>query len=138
MTEPKTDTDSKQHFWVACVGLIIDRGSRKEEQKFNVIVRTGNSFLNEENIGYMQQSAQLRYHTLNPKAEEAGLRVVDAVINSVSYIGLMTDKEFLIDRIPEPTDEPAGTASVEPNKGSDTGHQADDGTSDAGSPIVSE
>lgn len=88
----------KSHYWIGAAMVVYRVGGLEKTRCFNVLVRTNNTFLNEKNLGFIQQAAQVRFNREMPPEISKKAKIIDVVTMSTSYIGLMSDEEFHMKR----------------------------------------
>ena len=82
----------KKHYFLLA-GLVVYQRDKLERQKpLNVLIPSDTATVNRSQLGRAQQQAQVRFFTEFDR--ECKSEVVDVFVQSVSYLGEMTEKEF--------------------------------------------
>lgn len=82
----------KKHYFLMAAVVIYHRESWERQKTLNVLLTSDTQTINRSQLGRAQQQAQVRFFTEFDKERKAD--VVDVFMQSVSYLGEMTDKEF--------------------------------------------
>ena len=99
----------RKHHWLAAVKVTFTRGNEEEAQtahtfEHNIAITNDKAFVPANKIGQAQQGVTLE---LFQQCPDPTLRIINAHVQSISYLGCMTQDEFYT---PPPVDEtaPAG------------------------------
>lgn len=102
----------KKHYFLMAAVVIYQRESLERQKPLNVLLTSNTQTINRSQLGRAQQQAQVRFFTEFDKERKAN--VVDVFMQSVSYLGEMTDKEFHAEFYVDPN---APTVEPEPETG---------------------
>ena len=82
----------KKHYFLMAAVVVYQRESLERQKPLNVLMTSDTQTINRSQLGRAQQQAQVRFFTEFDKERKAN--VVDVFMQSVSYLGEMTEKEF--------------------------------------------
>ena len=86
----------KKHYYLVHGSIVFTDKENKNPVKLdlNAILPTDTQNIDTKALGKAQQNLQLTFHK---KMEDPKLKVVDVILNSLSYLGCMTHEEFYAD-----------------------------------------
>ena len=104
----------KKHYFLLATLVVYQRDKLERQKPLNILISSDTATVNRGQLGLAQRQAQVRFFTEFDRERKS--EVVDVFVQSVSYLGEMTDKEFhgefYIDpNAPEPV-EPAPETGV--------------------------
>ena len=113
----------KKHYFLLAALVVYQRDKLERQKPLNVLIPSDTATVNRGQLGRAQQQAQVRFFTEFDRERKS--EVVDVFVQSVSYLGEMTEKEFhaefYIDlNAPDPV-EPAPEAGVPVEEQVETG-----------------
>jgi hypothetical protein len=82
----------KKHYFLMAAVVVYQRESLERQKPLNVLMTSDTQTINRSQLGRAQQQAQVRFFTEFDKERKAN--VVDVFMQSVSYLGEMTEEEF--------------------------------------------
>ena len=112
----------KKHYFLMAAVVVYQRESLERQKPLNVLMTSDTQTINRSQLGRAQQQAQVRFFTEFDKERKGN--VVDVFMQSVSYLGEMTEKGFHAEFYVDP-DAPAEPAP-------ETGEPVEDAPTDAG------
>lgn len=101
----------KKHYFLLAALVVYQRDKLERQKPLNVLIPSDTATVNRSQLGRAQQQAQVRFFTEFDRERKS--EVVDVFVQSVSYLGEMTEKEFHAEfyvdpNAPEPAPEPEG------------------------------
>lgn len=100
----------KKHYFLLAALVVYQRDKLERQKPLNVLITSDTATVNRSQLGRAQQQAQVRFFTEFDTERKS--QVTDVFVQSVSYLGEMTEQEF------------HGEFYVDPNA-SETGEFAD-------------
>lgn len=82
----------KKHYFLLAALVVYQRDKLERQKPLNVLIPSDTATVNRSQLGRAQQQAQVRFFTEFDRERKS--EVVDVFIQSVSYLGEMTEKEF--------------------------------------------
>lgn len=82
----------KKHYFLLAALVVYQRDKLERQKPLNVLIPSDTATVNRGQLGRAQQQAQVRFFTEFDRERKS--EVVDVFVQSVSYLGEMTDKEF--------------------------------------------
>ena len=82
----------KKHYFLLAALVVYQRDKLERQKPLNVLIPSDTATVNRSQLGRAQQQAQVRFFTEFDRERKS--EVVDVFVQSVSYLGEMTDKEF--------------------------------------------
>ena len=82
----------KKHYFLLATLVVYQRDKLERQKPLNVLIPSDTASVNRSQLGRAQQQAQVRFFTEFDRERKS--EVVDVFVQSVSYLGEMTDKEF--------------------------------------------
>ena len=91
----------KKHYFLLAALVVYQRDKLERQKPLNVLIPSDTATVNRSQLGRAQQQAQVRFFTEFDRERKS--EVVDVFVQSVSYLGEMTEKEFRLwaDCVPE-------------------------------------
>lgn len=108
----------KKHYFLLAALVVYQRDKLERQKPLNVLIASDTATVNRSQLGRAQQQAQVRFFT--EFDHERKSEVVDVFVQSVSYLGEMTEKEFHVEFYTDPN----APEAVEP--ASETGEPVED------------
>lgn len=103
----------KKHYFLLAALVVYQRDKLERQKPLNVLIPSDTATVNRSQLGRAQQQAQVRFFTEFDRERKS--EVVDVFVQSVSYLGEMTEKEFHAEFYVDP-DAPVA-AEPEPETG---------------------
>ena len=82
----------KKHYFLLAALVVYQRDKLERQKPLNVLIPSDTATVNRSQLGRAQQQAQVRFFTEFDRERKS--EVVDVFVQSVSYLGEMTEKEF--------------------------------------------
>lgn len=82
----------KKHYFLLAALVVYQRDKLERQKPLNVLIPSDSATVNRSQLGRAQQQAQVRFFTEFDRERKS--EVVDVFVQSVSYLGEMTEKEF--------------------------------------------
>ena len=82
----------KKHYFLLAALVVYQRDKLERQKPLNVLISSNTATVNRSLLGRAQQQAQVRFFTEFDREQKS--EVVDVFVQSVSYLGEMTEKEF--------------------------------------------
>lgn len=82
----------KKHYFLLAALVVYQRDKLERQKPLNILITSETQTVNRSQLGRAQQQAQVRFFTEFDR--ERKTEVVDVFVQSVSYLGEMTEKEF--------------------------------------------
>ena len=82
----------KKHYFLLAALVVYQRDKLERQKPLNVLIPSDTQTVNRSQLGRAQQQAQVRFFTEFDRERKS--EVVDVFVQSVSYLGEMTEKEF--------------------------------------------
>lgn len=82
----------KKHYFLLATLVVYQRDKLERQKPLNVLIPSDTATVNRSQLGRAQQQAQVRFFTEFDRERKS--EVVDVFVQSVSYLGEMTEKEF--------------------------------------------
>ena len=108
----------KKHYFLLAALVVYQRDKLERQKPLNVLIPSDTATVNRSQLGRAQQQAQVRFFTEFDRERKS--EVVDVFVQSVSYLGEMTEKEFHAEFYIDPN----APGAVEP--ASETGEPVED------------
>ncbi len=102
----------KKHYFLMAAVVVYQRENLERHKMLNLLMTSDTQTINRSQLGRAQQQAQVRFFTEFDKERKSN--VVDVFMQSVSYLGEMTEKEFHAEFYIDPN---ASAAEPEPETG---------------------
>ena len=101
----------KKHYFLLAALVVYQRDKLERQKPLNILITSETQTVNRSQLGRAQQQAQVRFFTEFDRERKS--EVVDVFVQSVSYLGEMTEQEFHAEfyvdpNAPEPAPEPEG------------------------------
>lgn len=85
--------DNPQHHWLVAGQIVVKyKDGEQKETNMNALILTQRKAFTKQDIGKAQQALQLRFYKEVP--QDPDTEVIDVFMVSVSYLGLMSQKDF--------------------------------------------
>lgn len=82
----------KKHYFLLAALVVYQRDKLERQKPLNVLIPSDTATVNRSQLGRAQQQAQVRFFTEFDRERKS--EVVDVFVQSVSYLGEMTEQEF--------------------------------------------
>ena len=82
----------KKHYFLLAALVVYQRDKLERQKPLNVLITSDTATVNRSQLGRAQQQAQVRFFTEFDRERKS--EVVDVFIQSVSYLGEMSEQEF--------------------------------------------
>lgn len=82
----------KKHYFLFATQVVYQKHKLEYSRNYNVLINSENPFVTHDDLGHVQQMAQVRHFTEFDTHQR--YRILDVFIQSVSHLGLMTEDEF--------------------------------------------
>lgn len=82
----------KKHYFLLAALVVYQRDKLERQKPLNILIPSDTATVNRSQLGRAQQQAQVRFFTEFDRERKS--EVVDVFVQSVSYLGEMTEKEF--------------------------------------------
>ena len=82
----------KKHYFLLATLVVYQRDKLERQKPLNILIPSDSATVNRSQLGRAQQQAQVRFFTEFDRERKS--EVVDVFVQSVSYLGEMTEKEF--------------------------------------------
>ena len=82
----------KKHYFLLAALVVYRRDNLERQKPLNILITSDTATVNRSQLGRAQQQAQVRFFTEFDRERKS--EVVDVFVQSVSYLGEMTEKEF--------------------------------------------
>lgn len=117
-----SDTKPRHHYLASTQVIYIEKGIRNQ-MGVNALLVLDDKNVTQHAIGHIQQIAQITFYRISGKQHSPDLNIVDVFIQGISYLGHMTEADFMIR--PELREENARDA-INAAIGSDASEKAPD------------
>ena len=82
----------KKHYFLLAALVVYQRDKLERQKPLNVLITSDTQTVNRSQLGRAQQQAYVRFFTEFDREQKS--EVVDVFVQSVSYLGEMTEQEF--------------------------------------------
>lgn len=122
---------NKKHYFLLATLVVYQKDKLERQKPLNILIPSATATVNRSQLGRAQQQAQVRFFTEFDRERKS--EVVDVFVQSVSYLGEMTEKEFHAEFYSDPN----ATEQAEP--ASESGEPVEDeGDADQSSEAAAE
>lgn len=126
----------KKHYFLLAALVVYQRDKLERQKPLNVLIPSDTATVNRSQLGRAQQQAQVRFFTEFDRERKS--EVVDVFVQSVSYLGEMTEKEFHAEFYVDPNAPAEAEQPVEPEPETGEPVEADAGDADQSSEATAE